>query len=211
MRLHHAFILTKPGAPEAEALIQLGMQEGASNTHPGQGTANRRFFFADFGLELAYFTDVDEARDGPGRVIQSLNRVEATDGSPLGLVFRATGESDVDSFPGFPYQPEYFDEGQYFIVGSNADVLREPTCVLMPANLPRRPPQDMSGSPFENVTSVRVTTPAKTMSPVLATASQVERVDVQTGHDHLLEVEFGAGEKDEMYDLRPELPLVIRC
>ena len=53
-RLHHVFVTTAPGAPEAEALIELGMVEGSSNTHPGQGTANRRFFFEDMGLELLF-------------------------------------------------------------------------------------------------------------------------------------------------------------
>jgi hypothetical protein len=40
------------GAPEAEALLRVGLREGAGNTHPGQGTACRRFFFENAYLEL---------------------------------------------------------------------------------------------------------------------------------------------------------------
>ena len=32
---------------EPPRLIRLGLREGSPNQHPGQGTANRRFFFAN--------------------------------------------------------------------------------------------------------------------------------------------------------------------
>jgi len=44
IELDHVFICTAPGAPCAEEIVQLGLHEGAPNQHPGQGTANRRFF-----------------------------------------------------------------------------------------------------------------------------------------------------------------------
>jgi hypothetical protein len=43
--LDHLFICTSSGAPEAERLAEFGLIEGTPNCHPGQGTANRRFFF----------------------------------------------------------------------------------------------------------------------------------------------------------------------
>jgi hypothetical protein len=48
VELDHAFIACRPGAPEADALLRQGFVEGSPNTHPGQGTANRRFFFDNF-------------------------------------------------------------------------------------------------------------------------------------------------------------------
>jgi hypothetical protein len=48
----HFFVCCAAGAPEAEALTQRGLREGSSNTHPGQGTANRRFFFENLYLEV---------------------------------------------------------------------------------------------------------------------------------------------------------------
>ncbi len=45
IELDHFFILTDPGAPQAELLTEIGLVEGTPNDHPGQGTANRRFFF----------------------------------------------------------------------------------------------------------------------------------------------------------------------
>jgi hypothetical protein len=52
MQLDHFFILTEKFAPEAKLLTDLGLVEGTSNSHPGQGAANRRFFFANTALEL---------------------------------------------------------------------------------------------------------------------------------------------------------------
>jgi len=52
IELDHLFVCTAPGAPEAERLVQFGLREGPPNQHPGQGTANRRFTFANAMIEL---------------------------------------------------------------------------------------------------------------------------------------------------------------
>jgi Rho-binding antiterminator len=52
--LDHLFICTTIGAPEADRLVAFGLTEGTPNVHPGQGTANRRFFFHNFMLELLW-------------------------------------------------------------------------------------------------------------------------------------------------------------
>lgn len=44
IELEHFFIRVRPAAPEADILAAMGLVEGTPNVHPGQGTANRRFF-----------------------------------------------------------------------------------------------------------------------------------------------------------------------
>ena len=44
--LDHLLVWVDVGGPEAERLAAFGLTEGAPNTHPGQGTACRRFFFS---------------------------------------------------------------------------------------------------------------------------------------------------------------------
>jgi hypothetical protein len=39
--LDHVFVCCAGGAPVAASLTQVSFVEGSSNTHPGQGTANR--------------------------------------------------------------------------------------------------------------------------------------------------------------------------
>ena len=45
LELDHLFIFTSVGAREVEQLLKFGLTEGEPNTHAGQGTACRRFFF----------------------------------------------------------------------------------------------------------------------------------------------------------------------
>ena len=207
-RLHHVLVVTEPGAPVADTIAGFGLVEGAPNTHPGQGSANRRFFFEDMGLELGFFTDEEEAQTGPGRVIRMFDRWNTPGGSRLGLIFRADG--DTGDFPGFPYQPLYFEDGQFFLLGDNTDVLGEPIVVLMPRNLPNRPPQDLSPPPFRRVTAVRVSVPVESSSSALSWAAGIDRVTIETGAQECMEIEFEGGVNGETQDLRPEIPLVLR-
>ena len=61
-RAHHVFVCTSVGAPEAEDLLDAGLVEGSPSTHPGQGAANRRFFFENGFLELLWVSDDREAQ-----------------------------------------------------------------------------------------------------------------------------------------------------
>lgn len=65
----HVIIFCDVGAPEADVLLARGLHEGPGNTHPGQGTANRRFFFPNVYLELLWVDHPAEAQSeaGPAR------------------------------------------------------------------------------------------------------------------------------------------------
>jgi hypothetical protein len=77
MEIDHIFICAQPGAPEAEALVRFGLVEGSGNTHPGQGTANRRFFFDNAFIELLWLVNAAEADSATTR--PTLCQREATD------------------------------------------------------------------------------------------------------------------------------------
>jgi hypothetical protein len=62
--LDHLFVCTAPGAPEAEDLVRFGLREGPPNRHPGQGTENRRFAFANAMIELVWVSDPEEVQKG---------------------------------------------------------------------------------------------------------------------------------------------------
>jgi Glyoxalase-like domain len=63
--LDHLFICTDIGASEADKLVSFGFVEGRSNTHPGQGTANRCFFFHNAMLEFLWVHNPAEAKSTP--------------------------------------------------------------------------------------------------------------------------------------------------
>jgi hypothetical protein len=79
--LDHVIVFCSTGAPEADDLVRLGLREGLPNTHPGQGTANCRFFFQNAYLELLWVSDPKEFRASrfAGHVSGSAGRV----GSPM--------------------------------------------------------------------------------------------------------------------------------
>jgi hypothetical protein len=54
VELDHVFVCTALDAREADLLVAFGLAEGTLNTHPGQGTANRRFYFRNALLELGW-------------------------------------------------------------------------------------------------------------------------------------------------------------
>ncbi len=74
--LDHCFIWTEVGAPEADLLIEFGLTEGQSNMHPGQGTANRRFFFENVMLELLWVHNKTEAQSNRVLPVGVLDGVE---------------------------------------------------------------------------------------------------------------------------------------
>ena len=51
IELDHLFSLVPRKALEADRLVEIELTEGEPNTHPGQGTACRRFFFRNAYLE----------------------------------------------------------------------------------------------------------------------------------------------------------------
>ena len=137
IELHHFFVITEAGAPSADLVSNIGLTEGSSNRHPGQGSANRRFFFSNTTLELIYIHDANEANHGRAKRLCLVERETDPKASPFGIIVENSGPPHETPFPGWPYCPEYVDEGQCFHVGDNSDLLEEPLCIGMPRDLPR--------------------------------------------------------------------------
>jgi hypothetical protein len=209
MQLDHFFILTDKFAPEATLLTDLGLIEGPSNNHPGQGTANRRFFFSNTALELLYVRDEREADEGPARDLQFPARASNPAASPFGLVMRCDGDSGSPGFTGWRYQPKYFARGTSFLVAENSVLLDEPLCICMPENLPSGAPQARQQKPFYEVTELRIHTPGDEPSAVLRQIAEVDGIRIETGRPHLMEIAFGHEARQVRRDLRPGLPLIL--
>lgn len=207
--LDHFFIFTEAGAPIAERLVSLGLEEGKPNTHPGQGTSNRRFFFANSMLELIWVHDALEAASGPARRCLFLERSRESNASPFGLVFRRTGGVTPDvPFPGWKYEPDYLDPPFYFHVGKNSDNILEPLCIYMPFAAPPEKATDLK--PFNIVSDVHITSPSEDPSDVLQQATKADGLTLAHGAQHLMEVTFCGGREHRSCDLSPALPFLLR-
>lgn len=123
LALDHVFICCRPGAPEAEALAAIGLVEGSGNVHPGQGTANRRFFFEGGFIELLWVADAAEAQSPLTAPTRLWPRWAGRDAGacPFGVAFSPSGaEVPAPPFPAWRYRPVYLpaDKAIWFAEGT---------------------------------------------------------------------------------------------
>lgn len=211
LTLDHVFILVKPKAQVADALLELGWQEGAGNIHPGQGTANRRFYFANGMVEFLWVRDADEANSGPGRDLRFPVRSQDPQASPFGAIF-VPHHQPVGSempFPGWHYQPDYFPAPKGFHVGANSENLLEPLFFYFPFHNPGVPrPQPKRNS--ERMTKVAISTPSTDTQGELALVSECDRLSVQqSASEHLMEITLDDHALGRSQDFRPAMPLIL--
>ena len=219
VEVDHVFVGASVGAPEAQRLIDLGVVEGSSLRHPGQGTANRRFFFANSMLELIWVEDEREARSDlePARRLHLWERWSGRDGAacPFGVCLRpAAGQSDVAPFPAWEYRPSYSPVG--LPVANNSTVDTEPLVFYIPmhrrmdtAPADRREPYEHT-LPIRELTSVRIFAPgAAAPSPAMLATLQTGAFSFQPAARPLLELGFDGERQGRRADLRPALPIVI--
>ena len=210
IELDHFFILTDLGAPHADLLSGIGLTEGPRNDHPGQGTANRRFFFSNTALELLYVNDANKAANGRGSRLRFPERAQDTKASPLGLIVRATNESTDVPFPGWRYCREYFRADQCFHVGENSDLLEEPLCICVPLDMPLPEAQLRLANRHMTVTELRLSVPVVRPSLTLEAVADCEGISLRLNEPHRLELVFNDEEEGKSENMTPNLPLVVR-
>ncbi|NEQ52393.1 MAG: VOC family protein [Leptolyngbya sp. SIO3F4] len=198
------FILTKVGAPDADKLVEFGLVEGAPNTHPGQGTANRRFFFENAMLELLWVADAEESQASDLSVLSRRNQ----GGSPFGVCLRPVGQSPKETpFSGWRYTPDYLPAPLYIWVGQNSENLSEPFMFYL--NFAKKkssaPVQSRNLQTVSRLTIVGCQEP---MSDVLTrTMQQTQRIEFLPGATPLMELGFNGESQGQTMDFRPHLPL----
>ncbi len=210
LELDHVFILVEQGAKVADRLLERGFQEGPRNTHPGQGTANRRFYFANGMLEFIWVRDFDEARQGPGQGLRFSERATDPIASPFGIVF-VPGTDPVSPtmpFPGWHYQPAYFPPPRGFHVGANSPHIAEPLCFYFPFKDPGVPKPQPTRNP-QTISEVIIATPSTDLEGVLGLAARCDRLSIPTASEHLMEITLDNHARGQRLDCRPAMPLIL--
>lgn len=230
MEFDHLFLCVPPKAQDADLLISAGFTEGTANRHPGQGTANRRFFFDNAFIELLYVEEIDELQSPltkPLRLDERLHRTEAGI-SPFGLCFRPTDEADVANgiapFAGWRYKPGYLPAHLHIDVADAP--LEEPMWFYLsfgerPDTAERaRQENRVHKNGVSEITSVNVSGyPLTELSDAAKAIVQCSRdpavmigndLDGSAGknRDHLVELVFDHHKQKQIRDFRPQLPLV---
>jgi Glyoxalase-like domain len=213
--LDHAFIACAAGAPEADALLRLGFVEGSSNSHPGQGTANRCFFFENFMLELLWVADAAEAQSERTRRTRLWERCERREVGvcPFGIVFVAAVEPTAPApFPVWSYAPIYLPAGMAMQIAEGT-TLGEPELLYLPflRRGARRPDEPVIHAlPIRQISGLAVGVPRLAE---LSAASRIAEGRALFRYfespQPMLEILF-EGPSDMRIDLRPDLPLLFR-
>lgn len=208
LELDHFFILTNKPKEVGDLLLSMGLPESFSRDHPGQGTSNRRFEFANGMLEILYVRDRDESVSGPARNLKFVERAENSNASPFGVILTRTDDFDSGMpFDGWTYQPDYFDPPNAFHVGSNSEIIEEPLCIYVPFADPVGRIEEKGV--FKSISEVKMFVPLAEMSPALHSLKPVDRLQILQGSEHLVEVTLDRGSQGLQKDFRPELPLII--
>jgi|SRR5579862_94241 len=216
--LDHIFVCVSVGAPEANRLASLGLTEGEPNTHPGQGTANRRFFFHNAMLELIWVHDEQEACSDATRRTRLFERWRdrAATACPFGLCFRPTEKSLPPAFLGWDYTPSYLPAPLSIHIGENSEILEEPMLFQMsfgcrPDKLP-----DARRQPLEHRIGFREITRVRWIGPIGGSSSTALRAvaggifSFEDGPKHRLEIGFDGENQGRSIDLAPELPITLQ-
>lgn len=223
LELDHVFILVEPHANVADLLLELGLEEGFSRDHAGQGTTNRRFVFANGMLEFLWLRDKDEAQNGPGRGLEFARRFRDSNASPFGLIVNRTCDAAQDQalikhaapsssvsempFEGWTYQPDYFNAPMAFHIGANSGDLHEPLCIYVPFIKPHV--RKTHPASFKTLTQITIHTPKGAGSAVLKTLDKADRLSILHSDQHLMTMTLDNHRRGERHDFRPHIPLVI--
>jgi hypothetical protein len=210
--LDHLFVCTDPGAPEAEKLVQFGLREGPPNQHAGQGTANRRFAFANAMIELLWVRDVQEAQNECSRRTLLWERWSGrTDRAcPFGICLRPVGfQGTGPPFPSWEYRPAYLPDPLVIHIGEGG--IEEPMWVYLGFMRRARREQWFIEHPIgiREITGLALTTPVPLRSNVSQKIVENGILRTQTGAISLLEIEFDGNRRKESIDFRPSLPFVF--
>jgi Glyoxalase-like domain len=213
--LDHLIVFCSVGAPEAEELVRLGLTEGSSNTHPGQGTACRRFFFSNAYLDLSWVSDPTELENETARRLAFRERWSGRLATtcPFGLVLRAATSANLDPpFRSWSYRPTYMPAGLAINVAEDVP-LTEPALVHfgVAGSRATRVEPTTHALGVNRITDVSIDAPSS--GPRSSAASAIEScgiVSLRSAERSLMTITFDAARRGASADLQPVMPLVLK-
>lgn len=137
--------------------------------------------------------------------------------SPFGIAFRPTvGGNKAIPFPAWDYHPIYLPEFLKIQVADNTP-LNEPMYFYLSfarrqdsVSIEKREPMEHS-VPLKEVTSVKIyVLQDVNLSDSACILNQISNLSIIKSREHLIELEFDNGERNQSRDFRPDLPLIFK-
>lgn len=194
LELDHFFVMVDRGAPQAEALEQFGLVEGSPNRHPGQGTANRRYFFHNAFLELLWVEDAAEAQSAATQRTGLLQRWSGRESGacPFGICFRpAATETGELPFATWDYRPGYLPPPLAIQMSTRSEQPSEPLLFHIAFGRAAIDDDPARRQPLEHPSGLRRVTRLKLTIAQHGPLSQ----ELQAIQQHCPQVEFATGKR----------------
>jgi hypothetical protein len=189
------------------------LHEGLPNQHLGQGTASRRFAFANAMIELLWVTDASEAQSQRTERTLLWERWSSRehDASPFGICLRPVDSQETNPpFPVWEYRPAYLRDPLFLHIGEAG--VQEPMWVYLSFIRRAQREQWFIEHPIgiREITGLTLTSPVPLSSPVAQRIVESGVLSTRTRATSLLEIEFDSNRRKEHVDFRPYLPLVFQ-
>lgn len=213
MEVDHIFIFSDSLGSEADGLVDLGLTEGSSRVHPGQGTTNRKFYFKNFFLEILWVSDEEEIINERTRPIGLWERAnhQANKYARFGLCLKGPAENKLFS-GSHAYRPVYLPDGYAIDVLPNHEFPSLPWTFKLPAfpkkTTPKEPTAHLLG--IKNLTSVAFGIQKEDLrSPFISYFKEWAHVTFFESSEPQLRITFDGAVSNQEIAI-PELQLVIR-
>lgn len=208
---------------EPEKIVQIfkdfGLTEGEPNSHFGQGTSNKRFFFANIYIELLYLNDPAAAQSSTTKPTKLYDRFMNISGnaSPFGVCFYPSGGTksgakfNIKDFKTKDYFPKFLPSPLKMTL-FNAP-LTEPMYFFLDfiSNTSREKHQKFKHEiGFKKITAIQYLTPNhKLDSKIKNYISEHSLINYIANDEYIMQLEFDGGTQGKTHDFRPEMPLIF--
>lgn len=153
MEIDHIFIFSGKVGKESDDLLNFSFVEGSNRSHPGQGIINRKFYFENFFLEIAWVRDEKEIKSDITSKAKLWERSKFRSGphSRFGLCLENSESTDSLFLNSEKYQPISLAQG------TAVDFIANDSCPRLPwtFRLPYRGSKPIHNEPTQHPNGIR--------------------------------------------------------
>lgn len=238
LQVDHFNIWVKNPKAAKKKLTDIGftsVPDSLSTIHKGQGTTGRYFYFLNNYLELIFVYDLTEFEEN-NRVNRDLDFAERASfvengASPFSLALKIK-DYNIEKIPfkKVKYHQEWMNDSESIYSAVNSKInLKEPSIFVVYPELESdrfETLTDLKNIPEEyafvrtfykhpngakKVTNITIISYDLGMeTETIEAISEIENVSIKNGAEHLMELTFDNNVQGKIFDLRPELPLIIK-
>jgi hypothetical protein len=216
LEIHHVFVCAPRPREGVAALVEAGFVEGSGRTHPGQGTANARFFFDGGFFEILWAVDERELDHEAVRPTALRQRMASAshDACPFGIAFR----SPLPWPPAWQYAAPFLPAGHRLPMWNRSGDARDPLLFAVPPASTDAPPDEeprvhQAGTSRYRISAIELYTPTPPPFPdthrIADGAWSVGPLVVQLGVRHWMKVVLRSDAGPLHVCLEPSLPVDI--